>query len=238
MTKLNWIASVLVWLITTVSIHAYAEEGSIPINETAKSFIADVVVSNEAFQQEVDPESFKPYMNKQVPRATVVMCSDSRVPTRAIMSISENDLFVIRNIGNQVVTSMGSLEFGIKYLKTPVVMIIGHSRCGAVAASMGGNLSELTDAVKGEIKTLSTNPKENLADNLVGNVHNQVDAVLKSYGHLVKQGKLVVLAGIYDFADDFHTGPGSLVFVNLNGERDPKKLEQDPYFRVTPAFRK
>ena len=62
------------------------------------------------------------------------MCSDSRVQSEAFRIQNVNDLFIVRNIGNQVINSSGSIEFGIRFLKTPVLLIVGHSGCGAIEA--------------------------------------------------------------------------------------------------------
>ncbi len=73
----------------------------------------------------------------QTPFATVLGCSDSRVPTEIIYDQHAGDLFVIRVAGNVAEAStMGSIEYAIRHLKIRVVVVMGHEGCGAVQAAM------------------------------------------------------------------------------------------------------
>lgn len=73
----------------------------------------------------------------QAPWATVLSCADSRVPPELIFGgLTLGELFVVRNAGNTVDTvAMGTLEYGAAVLKAPLILVMGHSRCGAVAAA-------------------------------------------------------------------------------------------------------
>ncbi|MFH1912873.1 MAG: carbonic anhydrase [Pseudomonadota bacterium] len=74
--------------------------------------------------------------------ATVLSCSDSRVPVERIFDAGFIDLFVIRVAGNVVRThEAGSIEYGLAHVHTPVLVVMGHTQCGAVAA--------VTDVVQG-----------------------------------------------------------------------------------------
>ena len=95
--------------------------------------VALVTASSEVTGQSF----FTPFKDAQHPRATVVMCADSRVHTHAFENAPDGDLFVIRNIGNQVTSNRGSVEYGIRHLHTPLLLIIGHVACGAVKAALG-----------------------------------------------------------------------------------------------------
>lgn len=71
----------------------------------------------------------------QHPVAAVVSCSDSRVPPELIFDQGLGDLFVIRNAGNIVGDyEIGSLEYAIEHLEVPLVIILGHTKCGAIGA--------------------------------------------------------------------------------------------------------
>jgi carbonic anhydrase len=66
-----------------------------------------------------------------------VSCSDSRVPPELLFGRGLGELFIIRNAGNTVDTvAMGSLEFAVAVLGTPLVVVMGHGSCGAVKAAM------------------------------------------------------------------------------------------------------
>ncbi|AVO43824.1 carbonic anhydrase [Phreatobacter cathodiphilus] len=73
----------------------------------------------------------------QAPWATLVSCADSRVPPELIFGgLTLGELFVVRNAGNTVdTTAMGTLEYGAAVLKSPLIVVLGHSGCGAVAAA-------------------------------------------------------------------------------------------------------
>lgn len=66
-------------------------------------------------------------------------CADSRVPPEIVIDCGLGDLFVLRIAGN-VVNDMiiGSLEYAVKHLGTPLIVVLGHKRCGAVAATVQG----------------------------------------------------------------------------------------------------
>jgi len=159
----------------------------------------------------------------QKPKMTLVTCSDSRVQANMFDRAPEGDLFTIRNIGNQLATAEGSVEYGVHHLHTPILMFLGHSRCGAIAA-VGGNYSKESAAIKKELDTIDI-PKEigNL-EGVTANVHNQVSLAMNKFSEEVADGDLVVIGAVMDFADDLHQGAGKLHVININGEKDPAQL--------------
>ena len=77
----------------------------------------------------------KALLNGQRPMAAVVACSDSRVTPEIIFDLGLGDLFVIRTAGNIVDDiEMESIDFAVHHLSVPLVLILGHTRCGAVTA--------------------------------------------------------------------------------------------------------
>ena len=76
----------------------------------------------------------------QRPFATVLTCSDSRVPPEHIFSAGIGEIFVVRTAGNVVGDfELGSVEYATQHLYTPIVLIMGHSHCGAVSAALHGH---------------------------------------------------------------------------------------------------
>mgnify|MGYP001818696840 CR=1 FL=1 len=76
-------------------------------------------------------------VEKQTPFATVLGCSDSRVPLELVFDQGMGDLFVVRVAGNIAAPSqIGSIEFAAATFGTPLLVVLGHSRCGAVAAAV------------------------------------------------------------------------------------------------------
>ena len=95
----------------------------------------------------------------QHPFAVVLCCSDSRVAPEIIFDQKLGDLFVIRNAGNIVDEEvLGSIEYAVEHLETPLVVVMGHASCGAVTATcQGGDLPshifDLTKRIKPSIDT-------------------------------------------------------------------------------------
>ena len=73
----------------------------------------------------------------QAPFAVLVSCSDSRVSPELLFGRGLGELFIVRNAGNTVDTSgLGSIEYGVAELGAPLVLVLGHQRCGAVGAAI------------------------------------------------------------------------------------------------------
>jgi carbonic anhydrase len=74
---------------------------------------------------------------EQTPFATLVGCSDSRVGPEQLFGVGLGDLFIVRTAGNNVGTNgMGSVEFSVAQLGVPLIVVLGHERCGAVGAAV------------------------------------------------------------------------------------------------------
>lgn len=133
----------------------------------------------------------------QHPFAVVLCCSDSRVAPEIIFDQHLGDLFVIRNAGNVVDEDvLGSIEYAVEHLGTPLVVVMGHSSCGAVTAtSQGGELP-------GHIKTIAERirPSLNEACHIDDNArrHAQRMAQLISGNPIVQHEKAQVIAAFYD----------------------------------------
>src|SRR6202166_2527292 len=101
----------------------------------------------------------------QEPFAIILGCSDSRVPAEIVFDQGLGDLFVIRVAGNIVASSqIGSVEFAAERFSTPLVVVLGHSRCGAVLATLeelmrprdnqSRNLRSIVDRIRPSVETL------------------------------------------------------------------------------------
>ncbi len=77
---------------------------------------------------------------EQSPKAAILTCSDSRVPPEILFDQGLGDLFVVRTAGHVLDRgAVGSLEYAVEHLHVPVVVILGHSHCGAVTSAVGGH---------------------------------------------------------------------------------------------------
>lgn len=193
----------------------------------AQAFIKEIQTDQNAYAAAKGAAFFQELSKGQKPRATVVSCSDSRVHTNMWDKTPEGDLFMIRNIGNQLATAKGSVQYGVNHLGSSLLLIVGHSRCGAIGAA-SGDYSSLEEPIKKELDTINITKGVASIDGVKTNVNNQVTAALKEWAAQVKNGELLVVGAVYDFADDMKQGAGKLNVININGETDPAKLSSMP----------
>ncbi len=110
-----------------------AREGLQRLREGNARFVSDVR-SRNALTSRIQRNELTA---GQEPFAIILGCSDSRVPVETVFDQGFGDLFVIRVAGNIVASSqIGSVEFAAARFRTPLVVILGHSRCGAVSATL------------------------------------------------------------------------------------------------------
>ncbi|OIQ90173.1 carbonic anhydrase 2 [mine drainage metagenome] len=194
--------------------------------EQLRAIVTNMLDDNTAFVRSHKADYYKPFIHGQHPRATVVTCSDSRVQTHALDKTPDGDLFMVRNIGNQIATAEGSVEYGVRHLHTPLLIIVGHVACGAIQAAQG-DYSKESAAIRRELDTIrlpARDPKldadEVWLQGVKANVDNQVTLALKKFDTEVKDGTLTVIGSVYDFQNAMHQGQGRLVVININGRTD------------------
>lgn len=149
----------------------------------------------------------------QKPFAIVVTCSDSRVPPELLFDQGLGDIFVVRVAGNIVdPIALGSIEYGAEHLNSPLLFILGHSKCGAVKATLeakgepegniGAIVKKITPAAKAAKKRGGTEDQilETAIQENVKNVYKDVMNKSKIIPELVHEGKLKIVAGEYNIA--------------------------------------
>ena len=139
------------------------------------------------------------FENGQNPYAVVITCSDSRVPAEHIFNAGIGELFVIRTAGNVIGDfELGSVEYGAEHLGAKLVVVLGHTNCGAVDAAINGgahgNIEKITDEISAVLPE-NCDPRE--AEIL--NVKNSIERINASeiMRELAEEGTVVVGA-IYD----------------------------------------
>jgi carbonic anhydrase len=143
----------------------------------------------------------------QSPYAIILGCSDSRVPPEIIFDQGLGDLFVIRVAGNVVDDIvLASIEYAAEHLHTPLLMVLGHTNCGAVGAALqddelDGHLPSIAQAIEEAVE--SSRDAEGDTLDMTIRAHARITArhlrgsepILKG---LVDEGKLKVVAAYYD----------------------------------------
>ena len=188
---------------------------NLPNNPDLILFLKNLFDTNENFVNTHDEKFFAKIQDEQNPKLTILKCSDSRVQMEYFDKTPQNNVFAIRNIGNQISTSEGSVDFGVEILNTRFLLIIGHSGCGAVMAAFNG-VSTSSDAINKELSTIRIT-SHSINEAIVQNVNHQVDKALMKYRPRIELGTLTILGAIYDFKNDFGFGFGKVVLTNING---------------------
>ncbi|MEI7658804.1 MAG: carbonic anhydrase, partial [Phycisphaerae bacterium] len=150
----------------------------------------------------------------QSPFATIITCSDSRIPVERVFDRGVGDLFVVRVAGNRAGDSeTGTVEYGVEHLKTPLLVVMGHSKCGAVAAAasktpLHGKIAQLVSGIEPAVdRARRLNPgadeKELAALAVRENVWQTVFDLFRTSSTvraMVEKGDVKVVGAVYDIA--------------------------------------
>jgi len=150
----------------------------------------------------------------QHPVAAILSCADARVAPELLFDQGPGELFVVRVAGNIVTRDLlASIEYGVQFLGVPLVMVLGHSSCGAVDAAikvlktkavLPGHLPDLIKAIKPAAIVAEKTQTGNALDNAIAeNVRRQV-ALLKASPPIVQKlytgKKIDIVGGVYEIA--------------------------------------
>jgi carbonic anhydrase len=114
-----------------------------------KTILKQLVEGNVRYVEKHSSE-FEQLKLKQTPKATLLTCCDSRVPQNLFDIDGPNEIFAVRNIGNQFRNSEGSIKYPILHLNTPFLIVMGHTGCGAIKASLSDYRGE-DDTIQKEV---------------------------------------------------------------------------------------
>jgi carbonic anhydrase len=218
-----------------------------------------LLLHNEAFVQNAEATKFLAYATHQNPYITMLTCADSRVQGDILGKDIFNKVFIIRNAGNQFAVNRGSIEYALFVLNTPVMLVLGHTDCGAVKFAthacitqskevvnlaksfdnlMQTDYSSLSREIKSEMLPLAIpiergipdlrkiqNEMKELAYLSQINVDYQIEKALKYYGDRVKENKLTIIGGIYDFVGAYSKQLGRVLITNINGVINPIDIQ-------------
>lgn len=200
-----------------------AQEALERLREGNRRFVYDVRRGDRLMNQERRTE----VATSQEPFAIILGCSDSRVPAEIVFDRGLGDLFVIRVAGNIVAPSqVGSVEFGAERFRTRLVVVLGHSQCGAITATLeelqrptanqSRNLRSIVDRVRPSVEGLLKTELRNDPEALISQaVRANVRASANHLRHgsevleqlILKEGLVVVGAeysletGVVEFFD-------------------------------------
>ena len=144
--------------------------------------------------------------DSQKPFVTIVSCSDSRVVPEYIFDENLGEIFVIRTAGNIVDTiTLGSIEYGVEHLGTPLLVVLGHEKCGAVtAACAGGECGHNIAAIVEKIKPAANKCKNDIESSVKENVKCVIDEIRQKSEVLknLENGRKLKIVGMEYFFED------------------------------------
>ena len=175
-------------------------------------------------QRFLDEKSIHPHQNKktvlenqdgQKPFAVIITCSDSRVSPEIVFDQGIGDLFVIRNAGNLISDiDMGSIEYAVEHLDAKLIVVLGHTECGAVKAYINdkdGSYKKHFNHIDNIVETISQEKEEIDADKTTPKATNYLGAIDANIKHstkliqdnpIVKEHQIKIVSMRYDV----HTG--------------------------------
>ncbi|MBP7332140.1 MAG: Carbonic anhydrase [Firmicutes bacterium ADurb.Bin373] len=154
----------------------------------------------------------------QKPFAIIITCSDSRVPPELIFDQALGDLFVIRTAGNVVdPIAVGSAEYAVEHLGAPLLVVMGHEKCGAVQATVDGG--EAPGSIAAIVAKIAPSVQKARDAGAAGNdlyeecclenIKATISEIMESHivKHFIKDGKLTVMGAKY------YLGSGEVEFI-------------------------
>lgn len=148
----------------------------------------------------------------QYPIAAILSCADSRVAPELVFDQGPGDLFVTRIAGNYLSGDiLASLEYAVRVLKVPLIMVMGHTECGAIKATIGeikepaplpGHIWDIVDAVRPGIdKVVQAGGAHMLFNAIAANVDYNVTRIASAQpviSEAVKSGAVKVVGSVYE----------------------------------------
>jgi len=180
---------------------------------TADQVLKDLLDGNERFvtgktlNPRQRPADFSKLASGQAPEAVIVGCSDSRVPPEILFDQGVGDLFVIRVAGNVIdgagPTVKGSIAYAVVALGAPLVMVLGHSECGAVKSALETKEQALPESIRNLVGLVNTGGEKDLNRAIAANVRagvaklKRLEPTLTQY---VQANRLKVVGAVYNLA--------------------------------------
>lgn len=202
-----------------------AHQKSVEKMETSDQILEILKIGNEHFVHHknafphLDKERMMEEVGGQHPIATVVSCSDSRVPVEMVFDRGIGDLFVIRTAGNSLDDdmTMGSVEYAVDHLHTKLIVVVGHEKCGGVTAAISNHsegkepkeISSLIETLRKGVEPF-VGKSDKLNDAIHYNVVHQLEKIKNNpdFKHLIDSGELKIVGAYY------HLDNGKVDFFN------------------------
>ncbi|MGI9614280.1 MAG: carbonic anhydrase [Acidimicrobiales bacterium] len=161
------------------------------------------------------------------PTAAILACSDARVPPSVIFDQPAGSLFVVRIAGNTASpAAVASLDYAVDVLGVELIVVLGHTNCGAVRAAVdgtcGGHLAPVVTPISELARTMPAPQPERLAEHNVANTVNDLANHPGPVGQAATAGRLEIRGAIHDL----RSGQLRPVTAVLNHNQTPSPLEE------------
>lgn len=180
-----------------MAINEKAEKAMQALKEGNARFVAGTPSKKDFVAQR------KAVLEGQHPYAIVLYCSDSRVPAEHIFDAGLGEIFGIRVAGNIAPNkeALGSMEYAAEHLKAPLLVVLAHTKCGAVYATckggqVGGNLAAVVDAIKPAASAAGNEPERAVVENLMRTLAT-IREKSQLLSELERKGELKIVPAIY-----------------------------------------
>jgi len=225
-----------------------ADDALQTLKDGNENFVAGKMLHPNSTPQRVQETS-----SGQKPYAIVLTCSDSRVAPEVIFDAGIGDIFVVRDAGNIADPAItGSIEYAVGHLHAPLVVVMGHTKCGAVGAAVaggtaGGSIDYILGKINPAVKTAkSRNPgmRGDLFTNEVSkiNVANVVSEIIADSTEIteaIHKSEVKVIGAVYDVSD------GRVSWLEISNEQpkeapkeQAKDQSKDPLSEKKPPAKK
>lgn len=194
--------------------------------------LQDIVANSQAELPEARQSE-----DRLAPNITWLADCDARITPRHILDSPGRKIYTVRNLANQLSLSLGEVDYGVRHLHSPVLLITGNTDNEAIALFQNG-YGHLEQSIRAALDHLhpawrdleqeekkqwsAAEQKRRLIE---ANVDYQVALAVERYRDRISQGRLVVVGSILDLTDLYGRGKENLLIININGERDEKKLK-------------
>ncbi len=198
-------------------------------NDNADSIINWLKKGNDEFEKNnynlhaIDTKLRIELSKAQHPKAVILTCSDSRVPPELVFNKGLGDLFVIRVAGNITDNAVtGSIEYAAEHLHTQLVVVMGHTGCGAVAAAVEDlkenkpseikdHVRELTDKIEEAVTFINEPEADPIKKALISNIKYTITLLRNSHptlNELIRKHELKIVGAVY------HLDSGDVEWLN------------------------
>ena len=195
--------------------------------QEAYAFFCQMLENNSRIAKEKQ-ELLNQHTSGQKPKVAVITCSDSRMPLALYGDLKDmmGNVFVGKDIGNTSSDSDAVIDYAIQHLEIPVVVILGHTDCGAVKAATG-NFDNETEAIKKRLSTIK-NTFTDIDDHIKcveDNVNDSVEKITKQYAQQINSDILCVVGCVCDTSGAYNENQCSATYIiNINGQKDKQTL--------------